>query len=207
MSREELAQAVADIGADYLPRPLTRAHVEAWIAQFPGPAQAGILKELAHILSRTYFSKDYFRRFFQAVVMHKSLVILLRTGEARRSSAFSRQEIVRANCWPFSQTLFRKTSTLALTIAGPNLSGSCISMMRYSPAAELNPTLFGGSAPRPLKTLESMSYCSPGTHKGLSSPKMTSPKRLQKPVRMLPFACKMVTQSDSPTAISRALMV
>ena len=73
MSRDQLAQAIANIAADYRPRPLTQQIVKDWICQFPEPVRDGILIELAYVLSKTYFSKRYFEKFYKSIATHKSL--------------------------------------------------------------------------------------------------------------------------------------
>ncbi|HEV7660944.1 MAG TPA: hypothetical protein VGO55_13980 [Allosphingosinicella sp.] len=77
VERDRLLQSIATIVADYrageIPAP-TAAHVDHWVGQFPQEAQQPILAEMEHILSRSYFSKEFVRQFLANLVINKDLV-------------------------------------------------------------------------------------------------------------------------------------
>jgi hypothetical protein len=64
----DLIRAIAAIGSDYQPRPLTAADVERWIDQFPRDVQEPILGEIRHVLERTYLAESVFDTFLRNVI-------------------------------------------------------------------------------------------------------------------------------------------
>ena len=68
MNREDLLASICKRAQDYQPGSITPDHVERWVRQFPTEIQLLLLDELAHILSKFYFSKndikDALKRFF-----------------------------------------------------------------------------------------------------------------------------------------------
>jgi len=74
--RNELLTAVASIIEDYrageLERP-TQLHVDRWISQFDAGVQVPILREMAHVLRQTYFTKERVSGFFQGLIETRAL--------------------------------------------------------------------------------------------------------------------------------------
>lgn len=72
----ELLERIAAITADYrageLPPP-DADHVGRWIAQFDQPVREPLLRELAHVLERTYLSKVRCRQFIETVASSSKL--------------------------------------------------------------------------------------------------------------------------------------
>lgn len=72
--RGALLKSIAETAKDYregeVSRPNTR-HVDRWIRQFDEPTQLPILRELDHVLKRTYFSKSKVRAFFANQIDHE----------------------------------------------------------------------------------------------------------------------------------------
>lgn len=67
-----IAQTIQDYRNGILPRPITD-HVERWIQQFNDDVQIPILKELDHVLQRTYFSKKRVMDFLRNLIYAKNL--------------------------------------------------------------------------------------------------------------------------------------
>lgn len=65
--REQLLESIASTTADYrkgeVPAP-TSGHVDRWIMQFDQDAQMPLLRELDHVLTRTYFARGEVSQFF-----------------------------------------------------------------------------------------------------------------------------------------------
>jgi len=74
--RKKLLGSIARITADYragdLPQ-LTADHVARWVRQFSAEVQLPLLKELDHVLSRTYFARATVKEFFSRQIAHKQL--------------------------------------------------------------------------------------------------------------------------------------
>lgn len=77
MSKRDQCESIASIIVDYrqgqVPTP-DAAHVGRWIGQFPANVQEGLLAELAHVLSRTYVSKEAVNNFLKGVATQKAIV-------------------------------------------------------------------------------------------------------------------------------------
>ena len=74
--RKELLEAVVEQIADYREgeiAPMNAAHVERWVRQFPVDAQEPMLTELAHVFSKTYFTRKNVKQFLSAIVSNESL--------------------------------------------------------------------------------------------------------------------------------------
>ena len=61
-----------DYRAGDLPEP-TPDHVDKWISQFGAEVQLPMLRELDHVLQRTYFSQSRVRNFFASVMNNRKL--------------------------------------------------------------------------------------------------------------------------------------
>jgi hypothetical protein len=74
--RKTLLQSITNTIADYregeIPKP-TAAHVDRWLNQFAAPVQLPILREMAHVLGRTYISKAKVETFLKTVITSKKL--------------------------------------------------------------------------------------------------------------------------------------
>lgn len=74
--RQALLSSIAQIIQDYrdgsLPTPITD-HVECWIQQFDADVQMPILRELDHVLKKTYFSKEKVSNFIRGVIHTQKL--------------------------------------------------------------------------------------------------------------------------------------
>lgn len=75
--REHLLASIAATTADYregdLPAP-TPEHVERWINQFDAAVQLPILREIDHVLKRTYFSRKNTQNFLAGLFQSEKLV-------------------------------------------------------------------------------------------------------------------------------------
>ena len=75
--RTDLLNSIADTIADYREADLeapTPEHVDEWAAQFDTTAQVPILREMDHVLKKTYFSQDRTRNFMAGLFETKKLV-------------------------------------------------------------------------------------------------------------------------------------
>ena len=74
--RPELLASIANTIKDYrtgdLPEP-TPDHVDRWIHQFEADVQVPMLRELDHVLRRTYFPRSRVRGFFESLIDNRSL--------------------------------------------------------------------------------------------------------------------------------------
>lgn len=74
--RTDLLQSIATTIADYrageIPTP-TIAHVQEWVKQFDTSVQLPILKELNHVLDKTYIPRTEVEKFLAAVSRHPKL--------------------------------------------------------------------------------------------------------------------------------------
>ncbi|SFA95124.1 hypothetical protein SAMN03159496_01129 [Rhizobium sp. NFR07] len=75
-TRKELLDAVVAQIADYregeIPA-MNATHVDRWVKQFPGDTQDPLLAELAHVFSKTYFTRKNVKQFLNAIVAHEKL--------------------------------------------------------------------------------------------------------------------------------------
>lgn len=74
--RQKLLESIASTAVDYRAGELaapTPAHVDRWISQFDAAVQLPLLRELDHILRRTYFSKEFVAKFFARQIKHEKL--------------------------------------------------------------------------------------------------------------------------------------
>lgn len=75
--RDDLLASIVATTADYregdLPAP-TSAHVERWIRQFDSGVQLPILREMDHVLKRTYFSRTRTKKFLAGLFKTEKLV-------------------------------------------------------------------------------------------------------------------------------------
>lgn len=74
--RDDLLVSIAGIIKDYRAGNVTEPtpeHVERWVRQFGAPVQVSMLRELDHILRKTYFSKGFVSRFFADQIMQRQL--------------------------------------------------------------------------------------------------------------------------------------
>ncbi len=67
-----IAQTIQDYRNGSLPTPITD-HVDRWIQQFDTDVQIPILRELDHILKKTYFSKEKVSNFIRSAIHTKKL--------------------------------------------------------------------------------------------------------------------------------------
>ena len=74
--RSNLLQSIAETIADYrfgeIPEP-NADHVEMWINQFDTPMQLAILREIDHVLKRTYITKHSVEGFLSQLAVHKEI--------------------------------------------------------------------------------------------------------------------------------------
>lgn len=70
---DSLAQLISDYREGEIPRP-GGEHVDRWVSQFDRALQNDILRELLHLLQRTYFNRRYVRNSMSELVMDESLV-------------------------------------------------------------------------------------------------------------------------------------
>lgn len=76
MPRKELLESIAATIADYRAGEIatpTADHVERWINQFDAGVQDALLKEVNHVLSNTYFSKEKTSTFLDGIINSKKL--------------------------------------------------------------------------------------------------------------------------------------
>jgi len=69
--RSVLLQNIVDTIADYREgeiSPPDQAHVDKWVKQFPAAVQEPILKEMAHVLGKTYFKKKEVKTFIEELI-------------------------------------------------------------------------------------------------------------------------------------------
>jgi hypothetical protein len=75
--RQKLLESIANTCADYrkgkVPAP-TAEHVDQWVMQFGSEVQLPILREIDHVLTRTYFSLDKVLAFLRGLVKAQELV-------------------------------------------------------------------------------------------------------------------------------------
>lgn len=75
--RQQLLASIAATTADYrtseLPKP-TSEHVDRWISQFDAAVQLPILRELDHVLKKTYFSLERVVAFLESLFATEKLV-------------------------------------------------------------------------------------------------------------------------------------
>ena len=75
--RQKLLESMATTTADYRASELTKPtpeHVDRWIRQFDVAVQVPILKEMAHVLQRTYFSRQRVTSFLEKLLKTEKLV-------------------------------------------------------------------------------------------------------------------------------------
>lgn len=75
-TRKELLDAVVEQTADYREgeiAPMNAAHVDRWVRQFPGDMQEPLLGEIAHVFSKTYFTRKNVKQFLSAIAVNASL--------------------------------------------------------------------------------------------------------------------------------------
>lgn len=75
--REKLLESIAEIMADYRMSELPKAtpeHVDRWIRQFDAKVQVPILREMNHVLGKTYFSFQKVVSFLEEVITTEELV-------------------------------------------------------------------------------------------------------------------------------------
>ena len=74
--RQKLLESIASTAADYragelaVPSP---AHVDRWIKQFDAAVQLPLLRELDHVLKKTYFSREFVSGFFSHQIKNENL--------------------------------------------------------------------------------------------------------------------------------------
>lgn len=76
MTRETLLQQIATTIGDYRQGEIlqpTPDHVDRWVRQFSDSVQEPILTEMAHVLSKTYFSKAAVDTFISSLVTNGKL--------------------------------------------------------------------------------------------------------------------------------------
>src|ERR1035438_930518 len=77
MASKKLLEGVASILADYRKgeiEPPDAAHVERWIVQFDPQVHDPILKEVQHVLERTYLTQRSVREFLKGLSNHEGLI-------------------------------------------------------------------------------------------------------------------------------------
>lgn len=75
--RDDLIASILETTADYREgdlAPPTAEHVERWISQFGAEVQIPILREMDHVLKRTYFSRKGTRKFLAGLFKTEKLV-------------------------------------------------------------------------------------------------------------------------------------
>lgn len=74
--RDELLASIANTIQDYrageIARP-TPEHVDRWVSQFDAAVQLPLLTEVDHVLSKTYFSKDFVSGFFANQIQNQNI--------------------------------------------------------------------------------------------------------------------------------------
>lgn len=68
-----LATTMADYRAGELPSP-TPDHVDRWVQQFSPDVQVPLLRELGHVLEKTYFTRSFVQEFLDHLVQNERLV-------------------------------------------------------------------------------------------------------------------------------------
>jgi hypothetical protein len=74
---EDLLEAIASIMIDYREGDLgapDAEHVHRWIDQFPQPAKLPILREMRHVLGKTYLTREWTKSFLTALFSNQKLV-------------------------------------------------------------------------------------------------------------------------------------
>ncbi|MBI4264717.1 MAG: hypothetical protein HY657_10100 [Acidobacteria bacterium] len=74
--RTDLLDSIADTIVDYRAGKIeapTSEHVDAWISQFPADVQEPMLRELDHVLKRTYFRRQAVEDFLSSLITTKKL--------------------------------------------------------------------------------------------------------------------------------------
>ncbi len=74
--RERLLKSVADAIADYRAGDLTAptpGHVDKWVRQFDGPVHLPLLRELLHVLERSYFTRQAVIAFLSRLINNQKL--------------------------------------------------------------------------------------------------------------------------------------
>lgn len=77
MERQELLHSIAATTADYRVNelaPPTPDHVDRWVSQFDAAVQLPILREMDHVLKRTYFNKNTVSQFLKGLIGNEDLV-------------------------------------------------------------------------------------------------------------------------------------
>ncbi|WP_146767994.1 phosphoribosyltransferase-like protein [Mesorhizobium atlanticum] len=75
-TRKELLENVVEQVTDYREgeiAPMSEAHVDKWVKQFPGATQEPILAELAHVFGKTYFTRKNVADFLSAIVSNQKI--------------------------------------------------------------------------------------------------------------------------------------
>lgn len=76
MTRQELLDSIATTIGDYrtdaLPQP-TPEHVDRWVRQFGDQVQEPILAEMAYVLGKTYFSRNFVEKLISRLVANENL--------------------------------------------------------------------------------------------------------------------------------------
>src|SRR5712692_998629 len=75
--RQRLLESIASTIADYRASELAKStpeHVDRWIEQFDVAVQVPMLREIAHVLQRTYFSRQRVTRFLEGLLKTEKLV-------------------------------------------------------------------------------------------------------------------------------------
>ena len=67
-----IANTIRDYRAGALPEPVPD-HVDRWIRQFGTDVQLPMLREMDHVLRRTYFSRNRVHEFFTSVMGNRQL--------------------------------------------------------------------------------------------------------------------------------------
>lgn len=74
--RQTLLESIAETTADYRAGDIdapTPDHVGRWISQFDAAVQLPMLREMEHVLKRTYFTKSTVSKFFANQIAHKKI--------------------------------------------------------------------------------------------------------------------------------------
>lgn len=72
--RKRLLASITATASDYKGGGvITPEHIEKWVTQFPDDAQVPILREMGHVLERTYFTKKVVEDFLKKLLLSKKL--------------------------------------------------------------------------------------------------------------------------------------
>jgi hypothetical protein len=73
--RQQLLQSIANTITDYHTGNTSQAHVDKWVDQFDAGVRLPILREMDHVLKRTYFSRPRVERFLRNLLVRTKKLV------------------------------------------------------------------------------------------------------------------------------------